>query len=48
MDAYFAPVVLRAKSYHLPFSTPSQAWMQRMLALPELQTWIEAGKVEDF
>ncbi len=48
VDAYFAPVVLRAKSYHLPFSTPSQAWMQRMLALPELQTWIEAGKVEDF
>lgn len=48
VDAYFAPVVLRAQSYHLPFSASSQAWMQRMLALPKLQAWIKAGQAEDF
>ncbi|WP_273779040.1 glutathione S-transferase family protein [Acinetobacter sp. GSS19] len=46
VDAYFAPVAFRAKSYHLPFSQASQQWMERMIALPEMQQWAADAKQE--
>ncbi len=46
VDAYFAPVAFRAQSYHLPFSTASQQWMKRILALPEMQQWAADAKQE--
>lgn len=46
VDAYFAPVAFRAKSYHLPFSKASQQWIKRMIALPEMQQWAADAKQE--
>ncbi|MGG4603655.1 glutathione S-transferase family protein [Paenalcaligenes sp. Me131] len=46
VDAFFAPVAIRIHHYQLPVSTPCQAWIARILALPALQKWIDAARRE--
>ena len=38
-DAYFAPVLSRARSYGLPLSSASARYAQAVWALPALQSW---------
>ena len=39
VDAFFAPVAYRARTYGLDVGTAGQAWVEMMLALPPLQQW---------
>ncbi|ENV47912.1 hypothetical protein P255_01620 [Acinetobacter brisouii CIP 110357] len=48
VDAFFAPIALRAKSYSLKFSEATQQWMQRVLQHPNVQEWCQQGEQEDF
>ncbi|MHA3891976.1 glutathione S-transferase family protein [Acinetobacter sp. GXMZU3951] len=45
-DAFYAPVVMRFKSYGLPISASSERYMQLMLQHPALQAWVAAAMVE--
>ena len=45
-DAFFAPVALRLQTYGLTLSPPSAAYAARLLALPALQQWYDAGIAE--
>ncbi len=45
-DAMYAPVVLRFNSYGIEVGEQQQAYMNKMLALPQIKQWIEAGKAE--
>jgi len=48
-DAYFAPVVMRIRTYALPLSPDSAAYLQRMLASAGLAAWIaDALAEQDF
>lgn len=40
VDAFFAPVAIRAKNYSLPLSETAAAYAERLLQLPAMQTWI--------
>lgn len=40
VDAYFAPVLLRATSYNIQFSKRCENWVNRMLTLKELNEWV--------
>lgn len=46
-DAYFAPVVMRLKSYALPVPDDIKAYMQRVIVLPGVQAWINGALEED-
>ena len=46
VDAFYAPVVLRAQSYGLTLSDASRGYVTRMLARAALREWIDAGLVE--
>jgi glutathione S-transferase len=43
IDAYFAPVALRARTYALPMSPAAEAYAQRLLAHPACAAWIADG-----
>ena len=45
-DAYFAPVVMRLKTYALPVPAEVQAYMDRVCALPGVQAWVEGALAE--
>ncbi|PXW95494.1 glutathione S-transferase [Sphaerotilus hippei] len=45
-DAMYAPVVTRLATYHVPVSVPCRRYMDTVLAMPELQAWIEAARLE--
>jgi glutathione S-transferase len=45
-DAFYAPVVMRFKSYALPISASSERYMQLMLQHPALQAWVAAAMAE--
>jgi glutathione S-transferase len=45
-DAYFAPVLSRARSYGLPLSAASARYAQAVWALPALQSWRAEGLAE--
>jgi glutathione S-transferase len=45
-DAMYAPVVTRLLTYHVKIDPKSAAYCQTIMALPELQEWIEAAKAE--
>ncbi|MEN9397127.1 MAG: hypothetical protein RLZ81_1657 [Pseudomonadota bacterium] len=45
-DAYFAPVVMRLRSYALPVPAEITAYMDRLCALPGVQAWIEGALAE--
>ena len=45
-DAYFAPVVMRIKTYALPVSTETQAYIERLCAMPGVKAWIDDALAE--
>lgn len=45
-DAFYAPVVMRFKSYGLPVSESSQNYMQTILNVGAVKAWIEAAQQE--
>ena len=46
VDAYYAPVCSRAKTYALPLSPAAQAYADRIHALPAMQEWCAAARDE--
>jgi glutathione S-transferase len=46
VDAFFAPVAFRAQTYALPLDSTSAAYAARLLALPSMRSWYEAGIAE--
>ena len=45
-DAYFAPVVMRLKTYALPVPADVAAYMDRVCALPGVKAWIDGALAE--
>ncbi len=45
-DAYFAPLCTRLKTYALPLPAALTAYVERVLALPGVQAWLDAARVE--
>ena len=45
-DAYFAPVVMRLKTYALPVPSDIAAYMLRVCALPGVQAWVQGALAE--
>ncbi len=45
-DAYFAPVVMRIKTYALPVSEVTQAYIERLCAMPGIKAWIDDALAE--
>lgn len=45
-DAYFAPVVMRMRTYALPLPADVQAYADRVWALPGVQSWVKDGLAE--
>lgn len=45
-DAYFAPVCARLKTYALPVSPAVAGYVERVLALPGVQAWIDGALAE--
>jgi glutathione S-transferase len=45
-DAFFAPVVMRLKTYGVPVSPTIAAYMQRVIALPGVAAWIRDALAE--
>ena len=46
VDAYFAPVVMRLKTYALPVPEAIAAYMARVCALPGVKAWVEGALAE--
>ena len=45
-DAYFAPVVMRLKTYALPVPADVAAYMDRVCALPGVKDWMAGALAE--
>jgi len=45
-DAFFAPVVMRIRTYALPVPAPVAAYIERVCALPGVKAWIEGALAE--
>jgi glutathione S-transferase len=45
-DAYFAPVVMRIKTYALPVPAEVQTYMDQVCALPGVKAWIDGALAE--
>jgi len=45
-DAYFAPVLMRIRTYALPVPDDVAAYLERVCALPGVQAWIEGALAE--
>ena len=45
-DAYFAPVVMRIRTYTLPVPPPVAAYIERVCALPGVKAWIDGALAE--
>ena len=45
-DAYFAPVVMRIKTYQLPLPADVASYTQRVCELPSVRAWIEQALAE--
>ena len=39
-------MAFRAQTFNLPLSAPSQAYVERLLALPAMQAWYQAALEE--
>lgn len=48
VDAFFAPVAFRVQTYGLQLSAPARAYVDRLLAHPDVVAWAEAGLAESF
>jgi len=47
-DAFFCPVAFRIQTYNLPLAPRSADYVQRLLALPAMQSWYKSGIAEPF
>ena len=45
-DAYFAPVVMRIKTYDLPVSPETQAYMTRLCNTSGVKAWTDEAMAE--
>jgi glutathione S-transferase len=45
-DAFYAPVVMRVRTYGLPLSAPAAAYAERLAARPAVARWIAAALEE--
>lgn len=45
-DAFFAPVVMRLRTYGLPVPDEVRAYMDRVCALPGVKAWIDGALAE--
>jgi glutathione S-transferase len=45
-DAYFAPVVMRLRTYFVPVPAPIAAYLERVVALPGVAAWIADALAE--
>jgi len=48
VDAFYAPVATRLKTYHLEVSDPAMHYMEHILRLPAMQTWIQQALSEPY
>lgn len=48
VDAFFAPVAVRVRTYGLELSQHATTYAQHLLALPSLHHWEDAALLEDF
>jgi glutathione S-transferase len=48
VDAFYAPVAFRARTYGLTFGGEADAYAARLLALPAMRDWYEAALAEPF
>ncbi len=46
-DAYFAPVVMRIRTYALPVPAPVAAYIDRVCTLPGVRAWIDGALAEN-
>jgi glutathione S-transferase len=46
VDAFFCPVAFRVQSYGLPLDAGSAAYVRRLLDLPAMKQWYQAGIAE--
>ena len=46
VDAYYAPVCMRVKTFALPVSDTTRAYVERVIAAPCVQRWIEDALAE--
>lgn len=46
LDAMYAPVASRCRSYSIPLPPAAQAWVDTILALPAMQAWYADGALE--
>jgi glutathione S-transferase len=46
VDAYFAPVAVRASRFALPLSAPAAAYRDALLAHPAVAAWVQDGLAE--
>ena len=46
VDAFFAPVAYRIRTYDLDVGAAGGAWVERMVALPAMREWEEAALAE--
>lgn len=44
--AFFAPVIFRAQSYHLPLSDTAKRYVQHLLHFPAMKKWYDAALIE--
>lgn len=47
-DAFFCPVAFRVQSYGLALPAEAMAYVRRLLALPSMNRWYEAGIAEPY
>jgi len=48
VDAFFAPIHFRVQTYGLKLAAETQAYSERVLALPAMKAWEAAALAEDF
>ncbi len=48
VDAFYAPVATRVQTYSLPLPAEAMSYVERLLAVPAVAQWVEAGMAEDF
>jgi glutathione S-transferase len=46
-DAYFAPIVMRLKTYGIPMSEEATAYIERVCALPGVAAWVSDAMLEN-
>jgi glutathione S-transferase len=48
VDAFYAPVAYRVRTYGLDIGAAGQGWVDRMIALPALRDWEKQALAEDW